>query len=147
MKHQMSSYYELSDEEKQQSLDLFKKHNGNLIKVIRELWNDPTEKGTTARGRAIREFWIEKGLKYRTKVKEKKVKAVAPPPPAPVITESPIKTKPINSKSDAKAFLSIEEQDFIKRHYTPDLTKKKLPKLFGLKNLNAETFLKAKSLF
>ena len=131
MKHQMSSYYELSDDEKQQSLDLFKQHNGNLIKVIRKLWNDPTEKGTTARGRAIREFWIEKGLKYRTKVKERKVKAVAPPPPAPVITESPIKTKPINSKSDAKAFLSIEEQDFIKRHYTPDLTKKEVAKIIS----------------
>jgi hypothetical protein len=71
MNNQMASHYQLSEEEKQRSLDLFKKHDGNLIKVIRELWNSPDEKGTTSRGRAIREFWIEQGLKYRTKVKER----------------------------------------------------------------------------
>jgi len=131
MSIEMSSYYELSDDEKQRSLELFKEHNGNLIKVIRELWNDPTEKGTTARGRAIREFWIQRGLKYRTKVKERKIKTVkqASQPVAPVVKESPVKTQPMNSKSDAKAFLSVEEQDFIKRHYTPDLTKKEVAKI------------------
>jgi hypothetical protein len=122
----MASHYQLSEEEKQRSLDLFKKHDGNLIKVIRELWNSPNEKGTTSRGRAIREFWIERGLKYRTKVKERKLTA-SPLPPQPIIKTTA--HSDYTEKSDAKPFLSLEEQDFIKRHYTPDLTKKEVAKI------------------
>jgi hypothetical protein len=126
MNNQMASHYQLSEEEKQRSLDLFKKHDGNLIKVIRELWNSPNEKGTTSRGRAIREFWIERGLKYRTKVKERKLTA-SPLPPQPIIKTTA--HSDYTEKSDAKPFLSLEEQDFIKRHYTPDLTKKEVAKI------------------
>ncbi len=126
MNNQMASHYRLSKEEKQKSLDLFKKHDGNLIKVIRELWNSPDEKGTTSRGRAIREFWIEQGLKYRTKVKEKKIKT-SPLPPQPTIKTTT--HSDYAEKSDAKPFLSLEEQEFIKRHYTPDLTKKEVAKI------------------
>ena len=122
----MASHYQLSEEEKQRSLDLFKKHDGNLIKVIRELWNSPNEKGTTSRGRAIREFWIERGLKYRTKVKERKL-TTSPLPPQPIIKTTA--HSDYTEKSDAKPFLSLEEQDFIKRHYTPDLTKKEVAKI------------------
>jgi len=126
MNNQMASHYQLSEEEKQRSLDLFKKHDGNLIKVIRELWNSPNEKGTTSRGRAIREFWIERGLKYRTKVKERKLTA-SPLPSQPIIKTTT--HSDYTEKSDAKPFLSLEEQDFIKRHYTPDLTKKEVAKI------------------
>jgi len=126
MNNQMASHYQLSEEEKQRSLDLFKKHDGNLIKVIRELWNSPNEKGTTSRGRAIREFWIERGLKYRTKVKERKLTA-SPLPSQPIIKTTA--HSDYTEKSDAKPFLSLEEQDFIKRHYTPDLTKKEVAKI------------------
>ena len=126
MNNQMASHYQLSEEEKQRSLDLFKKHDGNLIKVIRELWNSPDEKGTTSRGRAIREFWIEQGLKYRTKVKERKLKT-SPLPPQPIIRTTA--HSDYAEKSDAKPFLSLEEQEFIKRHYTPDLTKKEVAKI------------------
>ena len=126
MNNQMASHYQLSEEEKQRSLDLFKKHDGNLIKVIRELWNSPNEKGTTSRGRAIREFWIERGLKYRTKVKERKL-TTSPLPPQPIIKTTA--HSDYTEKSDAKPFLSLEEQDFIKRHYTPDLTKKEVAKI------------------
>ena len=126
MNNQMASHYQLSEEEKQRSLDLFKKHDGNLIKVIRELWNSPDEKGTTSRGRAIREFWIERGLKYRTKVKERKLKT-SPLPPQPTIKTTA--HSDYIEKSDAKPFLSLEEQEFIKRHYTPDLTKKEIAKI------------------
>ena len=126
MNNQMASHYQLSEEEKQRSLDLFKKHDGNLIKVIRELWNSPDEKGTTSRGRAIREFWIEQGLKYRTKVKERKLKT-STLPPQPIIKTTA--HSDYTEKSDAKPFLSLEEQEFIKRHYTPDLTKKEVAKI------------------
>jgi hypothetical protein len=122
----MASHYQLSEEEKQRILDLFKKHDGNLIKVIRELWNSPDEKGTTSRGRAIREFWIEQGLKYRTKVKERKQKT-STLPPQPIIKTTA--HSDYTEKSDAKPFLSLEEQEFIKRHYTPDLTKKEVAKI------------------
>lgn len=126
MNNQMASHYQLSEEEKQKSLDLFKKHDGNLIKVIRELWNSPNEKGTTSRGRAIREFWIERGLKYRTKVKERKL-TTSPSQPQPIIRTTA--HSDYTEKSDAKPFLSLEEQEFIKRHYTPDLTKKEVAKI------------------
>lgn len=109
MKEPTSTYYVLSKEEKSKSLELFKKHDGNLLLSIRELFNDPKERGTTSKGRAVREFWIEKGLSYRTKVRG----AVSAPSSIP----------------KSKMVLTAEEESFIKKHYTPELTKKEVAKI------------------
>ena len=109
MKEPTSTYYVLSKEEKSKSLELFKKHDGNLLLCIRELFNNPKERGTTSKGRAVREFWIEKGLSYRTKVRG----GVSAPSSIP----------------KSKMVLTAEEESFIKKHYTPELTKKEVAKI------------------
>ena len=45
-----------------------------LNEATKKLFEDPNEKGSTIRGRALRKFWVEKGFEYRTKVKKKSSK-------------------------------------------------------------------------
>ena len=62
--------YSLSKEEKEKSLQLFEELNGDLSAATKKLFDDENEKGSTVRGRALRKYWVEKGLSYRTKVKK-----------------------------------------------------------------------------
>jgi len=64
--------YILSKKEKERAIELFKELDGDLNEAAKKLFDDPNEKGSTIRGRALRKFWVEKGFEYRTKVKKKK---------------------------------------------------------------------------
>lgn len=101
------STYTLSEKEKKESLRLFKIYDGNLLSVIRELWKDPREKGTTRRGRAVRTYWIEKGLQYGVKAHDPNKK------PTP----------------HSKDCISQEEKEFILKSYSPELSKEELAKI------------------
>ena len=87
--------YVLTTEEKEKSLKLFEELDGDLSECTKKLFDDPNEKGSTVRGRALRKYWVEKGLSYRTKVKKRVV----------------------------KHFLTDNEKAFIKNHYGPEMTK------------------------
>ena len=63
--------YILSKKEKEGAIELFKELDGDLNEAAKRLFEDPNEKGSTIRGRALRKFWVEKGFEYRTKVKKK----------------------------------------------------------------------------
>ena len=65
------SNYVLSKKEKEGGVALFKELDGDLNEAAKKLFEDPNEKGSTVRGRALRRFWVEKGFEYRTKVKKK----------------------------------------------------------------------------
>ena len=65
------SNYVLSKHEKDTGIELFKELGGDLNEAAKKLFDDPNEKGSTIRGRALRKFWVEKGFEYRTKVKKK----------------------------------------------------------------------------
>jgi len=93
--------YVLTKEEKDTSLKLFEELNGDLNETTKKLFKDTNEKGSTIRGRALRKFWVEKGLSYRTKVK----------------------------KRAAKYFLGDEEKSFVKQHYCAEMTKKEIGQL------------------
>ena len=66
--------YTLTDEEKKRSLELFQELDGDLSEATKKLFKDENEKGSTVRGRALRKYWVEKGLSYKTKVKKRVVK-------------------------------------------------------------------------
>ena len=74
------THYRLSEIEMAKAIELYNKYDGSLNDIIRELFNDPTEKGTSERGRAVRALMIKEGLKYTTtgsykkKKTEKKIK-------------------------------------------------------------------------
>lgn len=93
--------YVLTKEQKEKSLDLFQELDGDLSEAVKKLFDDPAEKGSTQRGRAVRNYWVEKGLNYRTKVKKK----------------------------SSKYFLSDNEKVFVKQHYGPEMTKKEIGEL------------------
>ena len=93
--------YVLTKEEKSKSLELFDKLDGDLSETAKQLFNDPKEKGSTVRGRALRKYWVEQGLSYRTKVKKRVV----------------------------KHFLTDSEKSFIKQHYCPEMTKQEVGQL------------------
>ena len=59
--------YILSKKEKERAIELFKELDGDLNEAAKKLFEDPNEKGSTIRGRALRKFWVEKGFEYRTK--------------------------------------------------------------------------------
>ena len=87
--------YVLTKEEKEKSLKLFEELEGDLSECTKQLFNDLNEKGSTVRGRALRKYWVDKGLSYRTKVKKRVV----------------------------KHFLTDNEKSFAKQHYSPEMTK------------------------
>ena len=62
--------YVLTQQQKEKSLKLFEELDGDLSECTKQLFGDPNEKGSTVRGRALRKYWVEKGLSYRTKVKK-----------------------------------------------------------------------------
>ena len=116
--HPTSTHYQLSEEEKEKSIELFKKYEGDLLLSIRELFKNDNEKGSTSRGRAVRQYWIDSGLSYRTKTKKR--------------------ANDINSY--ARASLTPEEKDFIRRHYNPELTKKELAKIIWPEECKTKNF-------
>ena len=104
--------YSLSKEEKEKSLQLFEELNGDLSAATKKLFDDENEKGSTVRGRALRKYWVEKGLSYRTKVKKRVV----------------------------KHFLSDDEKSFIKQHYCPEMTKLEVGQLLWPKDAESKGF-------
>lgn len=104
--------YALSKEEKERSLKLFDELQGDLSAATKKLFNDDNEKGSTIRGRALRKYWVEKGLSYRTKVKKRVV----------------------------KHFLKDGEKSFIKQHYCPEMTKLELGQLLWPKDAESKGF-------
>ena len=104
--------YALSKEEKERSLKLFDELQGDLSAATKKLFNDDNEKGSTVRGRALRKYWVEKGLSYRTKVKKRVV----------------------------KHFLKDSEKSFIKQHYCPEMTKLELGQLLWPKDAESKGF-------
>ena len=54
--------YILSKKEKERAIELFKELDGDLNEAAKKLFEDPNEKGSTIRGRALRKFWVEKGF-------------------------------------------------------------------------------------
>jgi hypothetical protein len=102
----------LTKEEKDTSLQLFEELDGDLNETTKKLFNDNNEKGSTIRGRALRKFWVEKGLSYRTKVK----------------------------KRAAKYFLTDEEKSFVKQHYCVEMTKKEIGQLLWPKDGKSKGF-------
>jgi len=104
--------YALSKEEKQRSLQLFEELDGDLSNATKKLFNDENEKGSTVRGRALRKYWVEKGLSYRTKVKKRVV----------------------------KHFLTEDEKSFIKQHYCPEMTKLEVGQLLWPQEAESKGF-------
>jgi len=117
--------YQLSDAQKQRSLDLFKQHEGSLLHVVREIARDPDAKGSSAVGRAIREFWIEQGLRYRTKI-----------------------AGSIESKKDLiekrNISLSDEDKQFLKDNYNESITKKELAQTLWPKEAKEKNFFEGR---
>ncbi len=95
------SNFILSKQEKESGIELFKELDGDLNEAAKRLFDDPNEKGSTIRGRALRKFWVEKGFEYRTKVKKK----------------------------SSKYFLQDSEKDFVHRHYCAEMTKREIAQL------------------
>ena len=93
--------YILPKEEKERGVGLFKELDGDLNEATKKLFEDPNEKGSTIRGRALRKFWVDKGFEYRTKVKKK----------------------------SSKYFLQENEKDFVHRHYCAEMTKREIIKI------------------
>lgn len=123
------THYKLSDQERAKAIELYNKHNGSLNDIIRELFNDPTEKGTSERGRAVRSLMIEEGLKYTTtgNYKSRKLKkkdrwktAVNPK----VSEELPKK----NAKKQGYQLCS-EEKAFVRENYSVEITKTEIARL------------------
>tara|TARA_R110000751_G_scaffold47792_3_gene106872 strand:+ start:3211 stop:4281 length:1071 start_codon:yes stop_codon:yes gene_type:complete len=104
--------YILKPEEKERSLQLFEELDGDLSGVTKKLFNDENEKGSTVRGRALRKYWIEEGLSYKTKVKKRVV----------------------------KHFLTDEEKSFVKQHYCPEVTKLEVGQLLWPKDSKNKGF-------
>ena len=104
--------YILKPEEKERSLQLFEELDGDLSGVTKKLFNDENEKGSTVRGRALRKYWIEEGLSYKTKVKKRVV----------------------------KHFLTDEEKSFVKQHYCPEVTKLEVGQLLWPKDSESKGF-------
>ena len=104
--------YTLTDEEKKRSLELFQELDGDLSEATKKLFKDENEKGSTVRGRALRKYWVEKGLSYRTKVKKRVV----------------------------KHFLNDDEKSFVKQHYCPEMTKLELGQLLWPKDAESKGF-------
>ena len=91
---------------------MFEELDGDLSNATKKLFNDENEKGSTVRGRALRKYWVEKGLSYKTKVKKRSV----------------------------KHFLSDEEKSFVKQHYCPEMTKKEVGQLLWPKEAENRGF-------
>jgi len=104
--------YTLKPEEKEKSLKLFEELDGDLSAVTKKLFNDENEKGSTVRGRALRKYWIEKGLSYKTKVKKRVV----------------------------KHFLNDDEKSFVKQHYCAEMTKLEVGQLLWPKDAESKGF-------
>jgi hypothetical protein len=104
--------YVLTKEEKERSLQLFEELDGDLSGATKKLFNDDNEKGSTVRGRALRKYWVEKGLSYRTKVKKRVV----------------------------KHFLTDDEKSFVKQHYCAEMTKKEIGQLLWPKEAEHKGF-------
>jgi hypothetical protein len=104
--------YVLTKEEKERSLGLFVELEGDLNEATKQLFDDDNEKGSTIRGRALRTFWVDRGLNYRTKVKKRAV----------------------------KYFLTDEEKSFVKLHYGPEMTKKEIGQLLWPKDAESKGF-------
>ena len=104
--------YTLKPEEKEKSLQLFEELDGDLSAVTKKLFNDENEKGSTVRGRALRKYWIEKGLSYKTKVKKRVV----------------------------KHFLNDDEKSFVKQHYCAEMTKLEVGQLLWPKDAESKGF-------
>jgi hypothetical protein len=104
--------YTLKPEEKEKSLKLFEELDGDLSAVTKKLFNDENEKGSTVRGRALRKYWIEKGLSYKTKVKKRVV----------------------------KHFLNDDEKSFVKQHYCAEMTKLEIGQLLWPKDAESKGF-------
>ena len=51
--------YILSKQEKERGIELFRELDGDLNEATKKLFDDPNEKGSTVRGRALRKFWVE----------------------------------------------------------------------------------------
>jgi hypothetical protein len=107
--------YILSQDEKKKGVDLFKELDGDLNEATKKLFDDPNEKGSTVRGRALRKFWVEKGFEYRTKVKKKA----------------------------GKYFLQDGEKDFVHRHYCAEVTKRELAQLLWTEETNHRGFFES----
>ena len=108
----MSNNHVLSKDEKERGVQLFKELDGDLNEAAKKLFDDPNEKGSTVRGRALRKFWVEKGFEYRTKVKKK----------------------------SSKYFLEDTEKDFIHRHYCVEMTKREIAQLLWKDETNHRGF-------
>ena len=106
------SNYVLSKQEKESGIELFKELDGDLNEAAKRLFDDPNEKGSTIRGRALRKFWVEKGFEYRTKVKKK----------------------------SSKYFLQDSEKDFVHRHYCAEMTKREIAQLLWKDETNHRGF-------
>jgi len=104
--------YILSKKEKEGAIELFKELDGDLNEAAKRLFEDPNEKGSTIRGRALRKFWVEKGFEYRTKVKKK----------------------------SSKYFLQENEKDFVHRHYCAEMTKREIAQLLWTEETNNRGF-------
>ena len=50
------SNFVLSKQEKEIGIELFKELDGDLNEAAKRLFDDPNEKGSTIRGRALRKF-------------------------------------------------------------------------------------------
>ena len=106
------SNYVLTKQEKVTAIELFKELDGDLSEACVKLFDDPNEKGSTIRGRALRKFWVEKGFEYRTKVKKK----------------------------TSKYFLQDSEKDFVHRNYCAEMTKREVAQLLWTQETNHRGF-------
>lgn len=104
--------YILTPAEKEKSLKLFESLEGDLSECTKQLFEDPNEKGSTVRGRALRKYWVQRGLSYRTKVKKRVV----------------------------KHFLTEAERSFAKQHYGPEMTKIEVAQLLWPKESKSKGF-------
>ena len=60
--------YELTKDQQDKALKLFKQFDGDLHQIVKLVFQDNDEKGSTVRGRALRSFYSNLGMKYNPKV-------------------------------------------------------------------------------
>lgn len=124
-----STHYELTEAERAKAIELYNKYNGSLNDVVKALFNDPTEKGTSERGRAVRSLFIEQGLKYATtgnyKIRKRKKRYKEPKDEVNVYRQ-----KQEAKKAGKPAYtLTSEERSFIRENYSLEITKSEMARL------------------
>jgi hypothetical protein len=93
--------YTLTETEKHDAAQFFNEFDGDLLQIVQHVFSDMGEKGSSVKGRALRKYLAEEGLKY----------------------------SPKKGHSNKTYTLSDQEKIFLKKNYNATMTKKEASRL------------------